>query len=45
MGLWANQYLDFDLQGNTVVFFVFLGLALLIGRWIRCAVISVVIST
>ena len=31
MGLWANQYLDFDLQGNTLVYFVFLGLALLIG--------------
>ena len=31
MGLWANQYLDFDLQGNTLVYFAFLGLALLIG--------------
>ena len=31
MELWANQYLDFDLQGNTLVYFVFLGLALLIG--------------
>ena len=31
MGLWANQYLDFDLRGNTLVYFVFLGLALLIG--------------
>ena len=30
-GLWANQYLDFDLQGNAVVYFVFLGLTLLIG--------------
>ena len=31
MELWANQYLDFDLQGNTWVYFVFLGLAWLIG--------------
>ncbi len=31
MGLWANQYLDFNLRGNTLVYFVFLGLALLIG--------------
>ncbi|MEM8966290.1 MAG: ABC transporter permease [Bacteroidota bacterium] len=31
MGLWANQYLDFDLQGDALVYFAFLGLAILIG--------------
>ena len=31
MGLWANQYLDFDLQENISVYFAFLGLAGLIG--------------
>ena len=29
--LWVNRYLHFELQGNTMVYLVFLGLALLIG--------------
>jgi len=29
--LWANQYLSFDLQGNLVVYLIFLGLAIFIG--------------
>ena len=31
MGLWANQYLDFDLRENISVYFAFLALAGLIG--------------
>ncbi|WPP52701.1 ABC transporter permease [Catalinimonas niigatensis] len=31
MGLWANQFLNFDLNGNMLVHLIFLGLALLIG--------------
>lgn len=31
MGLWANQYLNFDLQGNASTYIFFLGLALMIG--------------
>jgi putative ABC transport system permease protein len=31
MGLWANQFLNFDLSGNIEVYLIFLGLALLIG--------------
>jgi putative ABC transport system permease protein len=31
VGLWVNRYLHFELQGNTMVFLAFLGLALLIG--------------
>ena len=31
MELWANQYLNFDLSGNILVYFIFLGFAVLIG--------------
>ena len=31
MKLWVNQYLSFDLRGNVIVYFIFLGFALLIG--------------
>lgn len=31
MELWANKYLNFDLQGGWLVYLVFLGLALLVG--------------
>nr|WKN38892.1 ABC transporter permease [Tunicatimonas sp. TK19036] len=31
MELWANKYLNFDLQGNGLVYLGFLGLALIIG--------------
>lgn len=30
-GLWINQHLNFDLNGNLMVYFIFVGLALLIG--------------
>ncbi|MDN5211761.1 ABC transporter permease [Fulvivirgaceae bacterium BMA12] len=30
-GLWANQYLNFDLSGNIVVYFLFLAFALFTG--------------
>ncbi len=30
-GLWVNQYLNFELQGNLFVYLAFTGLALLIG--------------
>ncbi len=31
MDLWVNEYLSFDLAGNISVYFIFLGLAILIG--------------
>ena len=31
MELWANQFLNFDLHGNVLVYLVFLGFALIIG--------------
>lgn len=31
MRLWVNQYLDFDLQSNAIVYVVFLGFALAVG--------------
>jgi putative ABC transport system permease protein len=31
MGLWANQYLNFDLHGNILVYLIFFGFAVLLG--------------